>query len=74
VDQFERLAWDAAGVDALKICWTPATVSGELAAFDKRHRAVLTPTRGSQQSFRPSWAPDGTRIVFTRFTPTGITP
>jgi Tol biopolymer transport system component len=23
------------------------------------------------QSFRPSWSPDGTKIVFTRFTPTG---
>jgi Tol biopolymer transport system component len=22
---------------------------------------------------RPAWAPDGTRIVFTRFTPTGKT-
>jgi TolB protein len=40
---------------------------------DGSHRTVLTSTRGSQQSFRPSWAPDGTRVVFTRLTPTGKT-
>jgi Tol biopolymer transport system component len=38
---------------------------------DGSHRALLTHTANGVQSFRPSWSPDGTRIVFTRFTPTG---
>ena len=38
---------------------------------DGSHRTLLTHTRRGIQSFRPSWSPDGTRIVFCRFTPLG---
>jgi TolB protein len=39
---------------------------------DGSRRVALTHHRGGRvHSFRPSWAPDGTRIVFTRFTPRG---
>lgn len=40
---------------------------------DGSHRTRLTHTRPGVQSFRPSWSPAGTRIVFTRFRPIGKT-
>jgi TolB protein len=38
---------------------------------DGSHRTLLTRARPGVQSFRPAWAPDGARIVFSRFTPIG---
>ena len=37
---------------------------------DGSHRTQLTHARPGVQSFAPAWSPDGTRIVFVRFTPT----
>ena len=37
---------------------------------DGSHRTQLTRARPGVQSFAPAWSPDGTRIVFVRFTPT----
>jgi TolB protein len=38
---------------------------------DGSHRTQLTHPRPGVQSFAPAWSPDGTKIVFVRFTPTG---
>ena len=38
---------------------------------DGSHRNQLTHARPGVQSFAPAWSPDGTKIVFVRFTPTG---
>lgn len=37
---------------------------------DGSHRNQLTHARPGVQSFAPAWSPDGTKIVFVRFTPT----
>jgi TolB protein len=38
---------------------------------DGSHRTLLTHARPGVQSFAPAWSPDGTKIVFVRFTPIG---